>query len=189
MNMIEYFNKPGKENTEKTLDLVYKRLMVGDTKKLILASNYGDTAILAATKLNDLPVKMIVISIDKNWDGKLRLSQESQNKIESFGHIVYKGSMPFEYHRFTREPGVKLIADTLRRFGEGMKVCVEIILMSVSGELVDDGEKVLAVAGTHNGADTAIVATAAPLYHFSSFEINEIICKPYHPNTEKGHEY
>jgi hypothetical protein len=78
-----------------------------------------------------------------------------------------------------------LVAEALYLFGQGIKVCVELILMSVSGELIETGEKVIAIAGTHRGADTAIVATAAPLYHFNRLEINEILCKPYHPRMKE----
>jgi|LDZU01.1.fsa_nt_gi hypothetical protein len=179
MKEIEYFLTTGEINSEKTLEIAHKRLQENDIHTVIIASSYGDTGLAVVNKLKDMPINVIVISIDRHWDGIMRLSPDIKMKIESSGNTVYKGAMPFEYHRFTKEPGVKLIADTLRRFGEGMKVCVEIILMAVSGELVADGEKVLAIAGTHRGADTAIVATAAPIYYFNRFEINEILCKPY----------
>jgi uncharacterized protein len=39
-------------------------------------------------------------------------------------------------------------------------------------------EKVIAVAGTGSGADTAVVATAAPTTRLSSLRIHEIVCKP-----------
>jgi hypothetical protein len=59
-----------------------------------------------------------------------------------------------------------------------MKVCVEIILMSCDGGLIASGEKVIAVAGTGAGADTATVAKAAPSTRLSNLHIQQIICKP-----------
>jgi hypothetical protein len=167
------------------LEISHKRLLVRDIRNVVIASSYGNTAILASDNFKDLPVRIISICIDKNWDEKVRLTSDTQHELEKRGQIICKGSMPFEYYRFSKDSGVRLIANTLRRFGEGMKVCVEIILMAVSGELIEKGERVLAIAGTHRGADTAIIATASSLYHFEQFEINEILCKPYN-SAKKG---
>jgi hypothetical protein len=51
--------------------------------------------------------------------------------------------------------------------------------MAISAELIENGERVMAIAGTHRGADTAVVEKAFSLYDFDKFEINEILCKPY----------
>jgi hypothetical protein len=59
-----------------------------------------------------------------------------------------------------------------------MKVCVEIILMATDGGLIATGERVIAVTGTGRGADTAVVATAAPSTKLNELHITEIICKP-----------
>jgi hypothetical protein len=56
------------------------------------------------------------------------------------------------------------MANLLRSFGQGAKVCIEIIMMVCDGGCVDIGEKVTAVAGAGSGADTAVLATAAPEY-------------------------
>jgi len=182
---ITYFDQVGKNNTSETLNLVRERFLKGDIKHVLIATNEGNTALEAASLLKDTDARIIAISLDRNWDGKLRLSAETQKKIEAMGHVVYKGLMIFEFHRFTHDLSSKLIAEALYLFGQGIKVCVELILMSVSGELIETGEKVIAIAGTHRGADTAIVATAAPLYHFNRLEINEILCKPYHPRMKE----
>lgn len=70
------------------------------------------------------------------------------------------------------------MANLLRAFGQGTKVCIEIIMMACDGGCVDIGEKVIAVAGTGSGADTAVLATAAPSTKITSLRIHEIICKP-----------
>jgi hypothetical protein len=70
------------------------------------------------------------------------------------------------------------MANLLRTFGQGTKVCLEILLMACDGGCIKIGEKVIAVAGTGSGADTALVATAAPTSRLGSLRIHEIICKP-----------
>jgi hypothetical protein len=52
------------------------------------------------------------------------------------------------------------------------------LLMACDGGCIGIGEKVIAVAGTGSGADTALVATAAPTTRLSALRIHEIICKP-----------
>ena len=70
------------------------------------------------------------------------------------------------------------MGDLLRAFARGIKVCVEITMMAYDGGCVGIGEKIIAVAGTSSGADTAVVATAAPSSRVNALRIHEIICKP-----------
>jgi hypothetical protein len=70
------------------------------------------------------------------------------------------------------------MANLLRIFGQGTKVCVEIIMMATDGGCIEPGEKVIAIAGSGAGADTAVVATAAPSTKMSALRIHEILCKP-----------
>jgi hypothetical protein len=59
-----------------------------------------------------------------------------------------------------------------------MKVCLEILLMAADGGMVDRGEKVIVVAGTGRGADTAVLATASTSNRIKEVRIHEILCKP-----------
>ena len=70
------------------------------------------------------------------------------------------------------------MANILRTFGQGTKVCLEILLMACDGGCVGIGEKVIVVAGTGSGADTALVATAAATAKLNSLPIHEIIWNP-----------
>jgi hypothetical protein len=72
----------------------------------------------------------------------------------------------------------RAMANLLRVFCQGIKVCVEILLMAADGGFALAGEKVIAVAGTVAGADTAVLATAAPSSKLAELHISEVICKP-----------
>jgi hypothetical protein len=72
----------------------------------------------------------------------------------------------------------RIMANLLRTFCQGMKVCVEIILMATDSGDIELGEEVIAVTGTGRGADTAVVAIAAPSTRLPELHITEIICKP-----------
>ena len=73
---------------------------------------------------------------------------------------------------------VELMAYTLRMFGQGMKVCVEIALMALDCGSISYGRPVVCIGGSGRGADTACILT--PSYSSSLLEtkIHEILCKP-----------
>ncbi len=66
----------------------------------------------------------------------------------------------------------------LRTICQGMKVCVETVLMAADAGLVARGEEVIAVSGTRRGADTAVVALASTSAALHDLHVTEIICKP-----------
>ncbi len=63
--------------------------------------------------------------------------------------------------------------------GEGTKVCVEITLMAADAGLIPVGKDVVAVAGTGNGADTALRIKPANASRFFDLKIREVIAKPF----------
>lgn len=177
---IVYFEEPGIANTEVTLNLALERAKARGVNKIVLASTRGETARLFAPKLAGTGIKMIVVPHQYAFmpDGQQRFPKELVSELGLQGHTVYFGTMLFHTENFysTNEP--RLMANLLRTFCQGMKVCVEILFMVVNAGLVDVGERVVVVSGTGRGADTAIVAIAAPTTALADFHITEIICKP-----------
>ncbi|MEJ2738360.1 MAG: hypothetical protein P8105_00705, partial [Dehalococcoidia bacterium] len=72
----------------------------------------------------------------------------------------------------------EIIAQTLRIFGEGIKVVCEIALMAADAGLVNTGQDVVCIGGTGHGADTAVVLQPVNAQRFLDLKIKEIICKP-----------
>ena len=81
--------------------------------------------------------------------------------------------------KFVRNDSPKLIAEGYRRVSEGFKVVCEIVLIATSSGYLQTGQKVLSIAGTNSGADTAVIVRAAGYDNFKAFEVHEILCKPY----------
>jgi hypothetical protein len=175
---ITYFEVPGRVNTEETLRLAVERAQARGINKIILASTVGDTARLAAERLAGTVMKMVVVPHQYGFSGQQRFPPELVSELEQQGHRVHFGTMLFHTNDLygMRIPAV--MATLLRTFCQGMKVCVEVILMAVDGGCVAIGEKVIAVTGTGRGADTAVVAIAAPSTRLHELHITEIICKP-----------
>jgi hypothetical protein len=99
-------------------------------------------------------------------------------EVERQGHRVYWSTMLFSTNDLYGNTTPTALANMLRTFGQGMKVCLEILLMAADGGMVDRGEKVIVVAGTGRGADTAVLATASTSNRIKEVRIHEILCKP-----------
>ncbi|GAI93587.1 unnamed protein product, partial [marine sediment metagenome] len=104
--------------------------------------------------------------------------QELVNELREKKHLIHFGTMLFHTDDLYGSNAPKALANVLRVFGQGMKVCVEITMMACDGGCIKMGDKVIVIAGTGSGADFAVVATAAPSNMVTSLRINEIICKP-----------
>jgi hypothetical protein len=72
----------------------------------------------------------------------------------------------------------EIVAYTLRVFGQGTKVALEVALMAADAGAVAVGQPIISVGGTGEGADTAVVLVAANTHSFFDLKVREIICKP-----------
>ncbi|MBN2059079.1 MAG: hypothetical protein JW882_01570 [Deltaproteobacteria bacterium] len=176
---ILYFESPGKENTQDVMSLVKKRAQVLGINRLVLASTRGNTAEMFNEAFDGTDIKLIVIPWQFGFrEGPHPFPQKLKTALEEKGHRVHFSTMLFHTDDFYGVKNPTSLANILRIFGQGIKVCVEILLMACDGGCIEWGEEVIAVAGTAGGADTAVVATAAPSTRIKQLKIHEIICKP-----------
>ncbi len=91
MGKICYFESPGKENTEKVIELVKERAAELGIRNFVVASVSGETAL----KLSE-SVEGNIVSITHHAGfrekGKLELEPEMEEKLTSRGVKVYAGS-------------------------------------------------------------------------------------------------
>jgi hypothetical protein len=121
---------------------------------------------------------MVAIPHQYGFGQQQRFPSALISELEQKGHQVHFGTMLFHTEDFYGNRAPRIMATILRTFSQGMKVGVEITLMACDGGLIAPGEKVIAVAGTGLGADTALVLTAAPSTRLGDLHIHEIVCKP-----------
>jgi hypothetical protein len=174
---IVYHMEPGTKNTETTLKLAIERARARGIKKIVLASTRGETARLAAKLWAKSGIKIVVVPHQFGFMG-MHFPTELVTELEKQGHTVHFGTMLFHTDHLYGMNTPTVMANLLRTFCQGMKVCVEIIFMATDGGHVDVGEQVVVVAGSGRGADTAVVAIAAPSTRLGELHIMEIICKP-----------
>ncbi len=179
---IVYFEEGGQENTEDTFRLVNERLDNLNIRKIVLASTTGTTAAKAMDFFKDKDVKLIVVPHQFDFRREKNLfPEELARDLRESGHEVHFGTMLFHTDSFYGSNNATTMANLLRCFCQGVKVCFEIVLMATDAGLVATGEKVIAVAGTAYGSDTALVMQAASTQHLRRLKVNEIICKPLNP--------
>jgi uncharacterized protein len=175
---IVYFEKPGRANTREALRLAAKEAEQRGIRTIVLASTTGDTARAAAALFSGTQVKLIVVPHQYGFTGSQRFSPELVAELEQQGHRVHFGTMLFHTDGLYGGGSAEAMAMILRTICQGMKVCVETLLMAADAGLVARGEEVIAVSGTRRGADTAVVARASTSTALQDLHITEIICKP-----------
>ncbi|MFX1565869.1 MAG: hypothetical protein ACFFCH_07760, partial [Promethearchaeota archaeon] len=71
-----------------------------------------------------------------------------------------------------------LIASALKMLGQGVKVGVEITLMTADAGLLPMDQAIIAFGGSGRGLDTAMIIQPAHTNHLFDLYIQELICKP-----------
>jgi len=180
-----YFEKPGPENTDRTLEIAEKRARELNIKSVLVATTQGDTGVKAAQRMKGLEIIAVTHNTGFSQPNVQQLSPGNREAMEKSGAKVLTGIHAFggvnrglRMKLQTYQPD-ELIAFTLRTFGQGLKVCVEVSVMAADAGLVRTGEPCVAIAGTGRGADTAVVLSPAHAQSFLDLRIHEILCKPY----------
>jgi hypothetical protein len=151
-------------------------------RKLVLASTTGSTAVKAKDFFSRDGIKLIVVP--HQWDfhrEQNAFPDPLTRELRREGHEVHFGTMLFHTDGLYGSNSATTMANLLRCFCQGVKVCFEIVLMATDAGLLVSGEKVIAIAGTASGSDTALVMQAASSQHLKRLRVNEIICKPLNP--------
>jgi hypothetical protein len=179
-----YFEKPGRENTETTLQIARDEAVKRGIKSIIVASTRGDTGLHMAQMIQGSGLNLVVVSHNVGFKeaGQSEFETEKRTRIEALGGKVLTGTMALrnvgtairEKQGYSQQD---LIANVLRMLGQGMKVCVEIVAMAADAGLIPF-EDVVAVAGTGRGADTAVLIGANGSNRFLDIKIREVLAKP-----------
>ncbi|MDD5493007.1 MAG: pyruvate kinase alpha/beta domain-containing protein [bacterium] len=181
---IVYFDSVGADNTDETLKLAKVRASELGIEKIVVATTKGDTAVKAAKKFKDNKIVVVTHTAGFLAPGGLEVTPENRQKIEKLGAVIFTGTHAFGgvsvavRKTFATYVLGDFMANTLRVFGQGMKVAIEITMMAADAGLVSPDEEIIAIAGTGRGADTAIVVKPAHAHDAFSLRVKEIICKP-----------
>ncbi|MBN2244831.1 MAG: hypothetical protein JW755_03195 [Candidatus Aminicenantes bacterium] len=178
-----YFSRSGKDNTERTLEAALARAEKLGIDHMIVASTSGETGLKAARLFQGK--KVVIVSHSTGFikpdfqqmkEEYRRLIEESgaqvltcQHALGGVGRAVRKKLETYELE--------EIIAYTLRLFGQGTKVAVEIALMAADAGLVSTQKPCVSIGGTDGGADTALLLKPAHAQDFFDLKIMEFITK------------
>jgi hypothetical protein len=177
-----YFEQKGKQNTDQVVDLAIQRAQELAIRHLVVASNSGATAL----KFLDSGLNIVAVThhvgysgpgVDEMPPGARQGLQDKGIKVLTTTHLLAGVDRAIK-NKFGGIYPAELMAFTLRIFGQGPKVCVEIAGMALDAGLIPFGEDIIAVAGSGSGADTAVVIRPAHSNNFFDTKVKEIICKP-----------
>lgn len=165
---VFFFDCPGPQNTEHVLQAVKERLRRGDIDKVLVASESGRLAM----KIKDaFPDKTIVcVTYDEYARLKYNKPKLMKEKLDEKGVIVVNNieepiSRELIFRNWWIEKTLKMNGEQADLFwmslicvgGHGFRTAVETVFMAVEAGIVEEGERVVSIAGTGWGADSAIV--------------------------------
>ena len=180
-----YFDKPGKENTQKTVEIAVAAAKELGIRTIVVATTTGDTADLLRDAVKE-GIRVVAVSHCfgfKNPDEQ-EMAPERKKALEEAGIEVYTSSHVLSgaerglSNRFGGVSPVEVMAYTLRMLGQGTKVAVECAVMALDGGYIPYMEPVISIGGTGRGADTALVLRTAHAANILDTKIDRILCKP-----------
>ncbi len=182
---VWYFPGVGPENTPACLELLEKAAAQG-FRHLVVASTTGASGAQAARRLKGKGVNLVVVGHSVGFKGPNIdefLTEHYQEITECGGQVLKATILTHSLdtavaEQFKGSAPTLLIANTLRRLGQGIKVCCEIVMEAVDAGLLPEAEEVVAAAGTARGWDTVAILKSAASKRFLQLSVLEIWAKP-----------
>jgi len=178
------FERPGPQNTGRTLEWAARRAKELGVERVVVATRSGRTVFEALKYFK--PSSVVAVTHCTGYAGanEQELGEEERRRLEKLGvriltcqHALGGVGRGVRNKLGTYELE-EIMAHTLRTFGQGVKVAVEVSLMAADAGLVRTGELCVAVGGTEWGADTALLLRPANSHRFFDLKVVEILAKP-----------
>jgi len=165
---VYFFDRPGAGNTPKVIESVQERLRLGDIGKILVASESGRLALELKTSVAGATI--VCVTYNEETRREYRKPALMKDQLLKAGVLVVDTvseplgrDLTFRnwWEKETiilRDASADLFWMTLLCVGgHGLRTAVEITFMAVEAGVVSVGERVVSVAGTRWGADSAIV--------------------------------
>ncbi|MGD8538993.1 MAG: pyruvate kinase alpha/beta domain-containing protein [Candidatus Aminicenantes bacterium] len=179
-----YFDNPGKENTQQTLEIASRRVRELDVLNVLVASTSGKTGALATQFFSGRNLVVVSHSTGFLKPDFQQLLPEERRRIEEAGAKVLtcQHALGGVGRAVRKKLGTyeleEIVAFTLRVFGQGTKVAIEIALMAADAGFISTQEPCMSIGGTEQGADTALLLIPAHAQNFFDLRVLEILAKP-----------
>ena len=173
------------KGVQALLNAVRKRSEQLGVKTIIVASTKGATGVRVAESFRGYNVVVVTHSTGFIGPDVQELTAENRERILKAGGKILTTTHAFGglgraiRRKFGTYQFDEIVANTLRIFGQGVKVAVEIALMAADSGFISLNEDVISIGGSGEGADTALVLRAANVQDFFDVKVHEIVCKPW----------
>ena len=178
-----HFESAGRENTRAVLETADQRAAALGIKEIVVATTSGETAFKALEYFNGCRITAVTYHCGFKNPFENRIPDDAKKALVQKGVEVVSATHTLsgvERSLAQKHQGiypVLIIADTLRLFGQGTKVAVEVAVMAADAGMLS-GNDIIAIGGTGKGADAALVIKPAHMNNFFDLRIRETICKP-----------
>lgn len=180
-----YFKAPGPDNTRMVMERVAQRAPELGIRNVLVATNTGKTAFDALDILGPAYRIFAITHVTGFKEpNHQELSPEIRKELEKRGVTVLTCQHAFGgigravRNKFATYQVDEIISNSLKIFGQGTKVAIELSLMATDAGLINTGEDVISIGGSNKGADTALVIHSANSFKFFDLFVREVICKP-----------
>ncbi len=177
--------------TSVTTRLAAKAAMEEGIHHIVIASNTGATALSLLEALKaEFPggggpkVTCVTHMVGYSEDGADEMPAEMRRRLSSEGVSILTTTHLFggvERSMTSQWKGIyplSMVANSLKLFGQGTKVAVEISVMALDSGLIPFGHDVISIGGTGRGADTALMIRPAHSLKFFETAIVRVITMP-----------
>lgn len=182
------FENAGKQNTAEVIRIALEKAKALDCP-IVAASTMGVTAdaLLSAAEQAGFKNQIVIVRgcSSRQRSGVNLMKPEVKADLEARGAVIVTAAHALSAGERSISGGFKgaypleLMAHTLRMFGQGTKVCVEVAVMALDADVLPFGVPVVAIGGSHRGADTAVVVTPSYSATLLQTVVHEILCKPF----------
>ena len=170
-----YFEDGGAECTEPTLKAARERALEIKPEAVVVSSSTGKTALEAGRIFEGTGFRIIAVPFQKHfWDSYTPVDPEIREQCEALG-VDFLPDEPLVRFFDNEMPGV---ANAFRTLSQGFKVAMQVGSMCVDTGILRDSANIIAIGGTHQGADTAICVTVRGYEALLSSNVTGIIALP-----------
>jgi hypothetical protein len=149
---------------------------------LVVASTTGDTAEKLRAAVGERDMKVVCVSYHAGMQGEDKVMPvERREELRSQGIEVVICSHALSgiersiKNKFGTIGPLEIMANTLRSFGQGAKVAVEIAVMAADSAAVPTTEDIMCLGGSGKGCDVALVLRAAHQNNFFDLRVREVV--------------
>lgn len=177
------FDEPGGRNTEETLAAAAERAAQLGISQMVVATTTCATALEAAEVFGG---RIVGVTLQAGlWqkyappDPKLLRQAEKRGiRILTCPHTLMGALDAAVKGQLGGLPAGEVVARTYYTISQGFKVAVECMTMAADAGLLDMDMEVVSVAGTNDGADTALVMTPVFSSNLFDLKVHEILAMP-----------